>query len=95
MDTPGSQEVTLRFELATPWNAVVAQTREIAAAYRDAFNLSSEMWDVRALGENPAGSNYERLVIVNPRVVVNGPLMHHQFQVWASSVHPHGTVKII
>ena len=83
----------MRLELATPWNAVVAQNRQIAEALMDAFRLSSEMWEPRAFGE----SFQLELRAHRPGKLsrFGSPPAQNHFQLWMSRVSPHGTVKVI
>ncbi|MDB5603473.1 MAG: hypothetical protein JWP25_373 [Bradyrhizobium sp.] len=88
----------MRLQMATPWNAVIAETMHIAVQYMDAFGLSTEMWEARTLSESPAGLFYERMVVIRPHWRVTPEQIvafERHVHGWAGRVSPTGKFKII
>ena len=88
----------MRLQMATPWNAVIAETKHIAEQYMEAFGLSTEMWDPRALAEDSAGLFYERMVVIRPHWSVTAEQLvtfEQHVAGWTRRVSRAGKLKIL
>jgi hypothetical protein len=83
----------------TSWNAVVAVTTDIAEQYRNAFNLSREVWDCWAHAAQMTGKIYHRIVVLRPHWRTTAAELNAFDQIvndyWRTRLEPGGTIKIL
>jgi hypothetical protein len=89
----------MRLQMAIPWNAVIAASKDIAEQYMEAFGLTSEMWEALGYGASPAGRQFDRIVVIRPHWQMDAEEIARFEQVtvdhWITRLGPGGHLKII